>query len=156
MNEGIQYVVMPMEILQNEQLTPSEKILYCYLTLFKKQCCFQSNAGIEKITGLQQKTITRGLKTLSELGYIFIEYVNGNNAARRIYTLLDNPRKLEYLAKAGAFNKKAPETVPEAVEQPREITKVEDLKNMRTPKRSDYATEEEFQKAFEKSRTVVI
>ena len=157
--QGIQYVVMPIEVLQNEELSPSEKILYCYLTLFKKGVCFQSNAGIEKMTGLQEKTISRALKKLSELGYIYIEYVNGNSAARRIYTILDNPKKLEYLAKVGAFNK-ATSTLPEAVEkaedEPEPNNMDDDLESRGIVKRSDYATDVEFEKALYKRNTVTI
>lgn len=157
--QGIQYVVMPIEVLQNEELSPSEKILYCYLTLFKKGVCFQSNSGIEKITGLQQKTISRGLKTLSDLGYIVIEYVNGNSAARRIYTLLDDPKKLAYLAKKGVFDvhaKNSPEAVEEAEDEPEPKNLAGDLASRGIVKRSDYATDEEFEKALYKRNTVTI
>lgn len=159
MGQGIQYVVMPLEILQNEDLTPSEKILYCYLTLFKKGVCFQSNSGIEKMTGLQEKTISRGLKKLAELGYIYIEYVNGNSAARRIYTILDNPKKLEYLAKVGAFKgatKPSPETVEEAEDEPEPKNMADDLASRGIVRRSDYATDEEFEKALYKRNTVTV
>lgn len=157
--QGIQYVVMPIEVLQNEELSPSEKILYCYLTLFKKGVCFQSNSGIEKMTGLQQKTISRGLKTLSDLGYIVIEYVNGNSAARRIYTLLDDPKKLAYLAKKGVFDapaKNSPETVEEAEGEPEPKNMADDLESRGVVKRSDYATDEEFEKALYKRNTVTL
>ena len=46
-------------------------------------------------------TITRGIKHLEELGYIFVEFVNGNNAARRIYVVFDNPKKLKFLLSKG-------------------------------------------------------
>lgn len=157
--QGIQYVVMPIEVLQNEELSPSEKILYCYLTLFKKGVCFQSNSGIEKITGLQQKTISRGLKTLSDLGYIVIEYVNGNSAARRIYTLLDDPKKLAYLAKKGVFDapaKNSPEAVEKAEDEPEPKSLADDLASRGIVRRSDYATEEEFEKALYKRNTVTV
>ena len=157
--QGIQYVVMPIEVLHNEELSPSEKILYCYLTLFKKGVCFQSNAGIEKMTGLQEKTISRGLKKLSELGYIYIEYVNGNSAARRIYTILDNPKKLEYLAKVGAFKRATnpkSEAVEEAEDEPEPNNMADDLANRGIVKRSDYTTDGEFEKALYKRNTVTI
>ena len=157
--QGIQYVVMPIEVLQNEELSPSEKILYCYLTLFRKGVCFQSNAGIEKMTGLQEKTISRGLKKLSELGYIYIEYVNGNSAARRIYTLLNDPKKLAYLAKKGVFDapaKNSPEPVEEAEDEPEPKNIADDLESRVFVKRSDYATDEEFENALYKRNTVTL
>lgn len=159
MGQGIQYVVMPLEILQNGDLTPSEKILYCYLTLFKKGVCFQINSRIEKMTGLQEKTISRGLKKLAELGYIYIEYVNGNSAARRIYTILDNPKKLAYLAKVGAFKrttKPSPETVEEAEDEPEPKNMADDLARRNIVKRSDYATHEDYVKALYKRNTVAV
>lgn len=153
---GISYVVMPMEILQNTELSATEKILYCYLTIFKKQCCFQSNERIEEATGIDVRSIQRGLKKLTDLGYIFIEFINNNSAQRRIYTILDNPKKLAYLAKAGMFNEKKPDAASEPVEEPevRYATKT----NLATgrPNRSDFASDDEYEQAFYKWNRVVV
>lgn len=149
---GITYVIMPIEILQNEGLTPSEKILYCYLGLFKKGVCFQSNEKLAEMTGLDESTVKRGLKKLSEMGFIFIEFVNNNSAMRRIYTIFDNPKKLEYLAKKGVFGRVEPKKEEPATqdhkEEPVHIP-VPAVDNKR-PRRSDYASDEEFEKAFYK------
>ena len=104
MNEekiGISFVNIPIEIFSNKDLTASEKILYGYLSIFKKQCCFQSNESLAEAIGVSAPTITNALKHLEELNYIFIEFVNNNSAKRRIYVVFDNPKKLKYLISKG-------------------------------------------------------
>lgn len=102
--KNISYVVMPIEILQSETLNPSEKILFCYLNFFYEGICYQSNEKIAKMTGLTVSTIKRGLKKLEREKYIYVEFINNNSARRKIYTVMDNPNKLAYLARKGMFN----------------------------------------------------
>jgi len=147
---GISFVIMPIEILQDKNLTSSEKILYCYLSLFKKGVCFQSNDKLAEMTGLDESTIKRGLKKLSDMKYVFIEFVNNNSAMRRIYVVLDNPKKLAYLSKKGLFKldaKKEPEPEPEPLPEP-EPGKAILNTNGKRPKMSDYETQEEYEQAF--------
>lgn len=155
MNEkevGISFVIMPIEILQDKSLTPSEKILYCYLTIFKKQCCFQSNATIEENTGLDTRSIQRGLKKLEELKYVYIEFVNNNSAMRRIYTVLDNPNKLAYLSRKGMFSVdrasvSLPKVLPTQMSEPVSAEK-EHTEPRPRPNRKDFTNDEEYEKAF--------
>ena len=142
---GITYVIMPIEILQSKELSCNEKILYCYLNLFKKGVCFQSNEKLCEMTGLEERTLQRSLKNLAEMKYIFIEYVNNNSAMRRIYVVLDNPKKLEYLVKKGMFSM-SPKPAVADTEPKNEETEMP--KPTTRPKRSDYKTEEEYEKAF--------
>lgn len=100
-NIGISFVNIPIEIFSNKELTANEKILYGYLSIFKKQCCFQSNEKLAETLGVSVPTITNALKHLAELEYIFIELINNNNAKRRIYVIFDNPKKLKYLVSKG-------------------------------------------------------
>lgn len=100
-NVGISFVNIPIEIFSNTELTANEKILYGYLSIFKKQCCFQSNEALAKALGISEPTVTNALKHLSDLEYIFIEFVNNNSAKRRIYVVFDNPKKLKYLVSKG-------------------------------------------------------
>lgn len=100
-NIGISFVNIPIEIFSSKELTANEKILYGYLSIFKKQCCFQSNEALAEVLGVSVPTITNALKHLSDLEYIFIEFVNGNSAKRRIYVIFDNPKKLKYLVSKG-------------------------------------------------------
>ena len=148
---GITYVIMPIEILQSKELSCNEKILYCYLNLFKRGMCFQSNEKLCEMTGLEERTLQRALKKLADMKYIFIEYVNNNSAMRRIYTLLDNPKKLEYLAKKGMFSMSPKPAVADTEpknEEPEPILDISSLK-MR-PKRTEYSSDEEYEKAFYK------
>ena len=147
---GITYVIMPIEILQSKELSCNEKILYCYLNLFKKGVCFQSNEKLCEMTGLEERTLQRALKKLSEMKYIFIEYVNNNSAMRRIYVVLDNPKKLEYLAKKGMFDM-SPKTEMTKPELKKEEPKVLVVPKPTTrPKRTDYSSDEEYEQAFYK------
>ena len=100
-NIGINFVNIPIEIFSNKELSANEKILYGYLSIFKKQCCFQSNEALAEMIGVSENTITNALKHLSDLEYIFIEFLNGNSAKRRIYVILDNPKKTKYLISKG-------------------------------------------------------
>ena len=137
---GITYVIMPVEILQDKNLTSSEKILYCYLSLFKKGVCFQSNEKLSEMTGLDESTIKRGLKKLSDMQYVFIEFVNNNSAMRRIYIILDNPKKLAYLSRKGMFDLKKSEQVKPIEKEPGVITP--------RPRRADFESAEEYEEAF--------
>lgn len=157
-NTGITYVVMPIEILQHDGLTPSEKILYCYLGLFKKGVCFQSNEKLAEMTGLDESTVKRGLKKLADNGFVYIEFVNNNSAMRRIYTIFDNPKKLEYLAKKGVFGRVEPKKVEPATQDHKEepIHIPVPASDNKRPRRSDYNTDEEFEKAFYKWNEAVV
>lgn len=104
-NIGISFVNIPIEVFSNKELTANEKILYGYLSIFKKQCCFQSNETLAETLGVSVPTITNALKHLSDLEYIFIEFVNGNSAKRRIYVVFDNPKKLKFLIGKGYLMK---------------------------------------------------
>ena len=144
---GISFVIMPVEILQDKNLTSSEKILYCYLSLFKKGVCFQSNNKLAEMTGLDESTIKRGLKKLGELKYVYVEFVNNNSAMRRIYVVLDNPKKLAYLSRKGMFNlERKTDDVPEPAPEPEEDVPMTTTR----PKRADYSSDEEYEKAFYK------
>lgn len=147
---GISFVIMPIEILQDKNLTSSEKILYCYLSLFKKGVCFQSNDKLAEMTGLDESTIKRGLKKLGEMQYVYVEFVNNNSAMRRIYTILDNPKKLAYLTRKGMFSlDRKPDAAPEPIAKP-EPPVADTPRPSSRPKRTDFTSDEEYEKAFYK------
>lgn len=148
---GISFVIMPVEILQDKNLTSSEKILYCYLSLFKKGVCFQSNDKLAEMTGLDESTIKRGLKKLGELKYVFVEFVNNNSAMRRIYVVLDNPKKLAYLSRKGMFSLDRKVEEPSAAVSEPEPEPAKPEPPIRTglrPKRADFTSDEEYEQAF--------
>lgn len=148
---GISYVIMPIDILQDKNLTCSEKILYCYLSLFKKGVCFQSNDKLAEMTGLDDSTIKRGLKKLAEMQYVFIEFLNNNSAQRRIYVILDNPKKLAYLTRKGMFSLDKKDDPKPAIEV--EVPKVEYKEGTR-PRREQFNSDAEFEQAFYKWNSV--
>lgn len=154
---GISFVIMPIEILQDKSLTSSEKILYCYLTLFKSGVCFQSNDKLSEMTGLDESTVKRGLKKLAEMKYIYVEFVNNNSAMRRLYVVLDNPKKLAYLSRKGMFSlDKEDRTEPDQEHAPEPIPHkpVVDIANMEVrPRRGDFKTDKEYEQAFYKWNT---
>lgn len=154
---GISFVIMPIEILQDKSLTSSEKILYCYLTLFKSGVCFQSNDKLSEMTGLDESTVKRGLKKLAEMKYIYVEFVNNNSAMRRLYVVLDNPKKLAYLSRKGMFSlDKEDRTEPdqEHASEPIPHKPIVDIANIEArPRRGDFKTDKEYEKAFYKWNT---
>lgn len=95
-------IIIPKEILDDTDLSIAEKFIFGYIASFTK-CCFESNEAIAAKLGVSESTISHALPKLSEKGYIFVEKVNNSNNLRRVYSVLDNPKKLAYLAKKGMF-----------------------------------------------------
>lgn len=95
-------IIIPKEILDDTDLSIAEKFIFGYIASFTK-CCFESNEAIAAKLGVSESTISHALPKLSEKGYIFVEKVNNSNNLRRLYSVLDNPKKLAYLAKKGMF-----------------------------------------------------
>lgn len=112
---GFSGVWIPKQILDSTELTPSEKILYANIASFNK-CCFENNERLAEKCGVDERTIKRALAKLSGLGFVFVEYVNNNTSKRRIYAILDNTKKIEYLVKKGLFH--SPNSEDDREEQP--------------------------------------
>lgn len=106
-------VIVPVEILDAKELSISEKFIYAFVASFTK-ACFLSNEKIAERIGVSKETVSRALTKLSKLGYVYVELVNGNSAARRIYAVFENPKKLAYLAKKGLFNREQQPSFPQA------------------------------------------
>lgn len=90
-------IVISKEILDDQELTISEKFIYGYIASFTK-CCFESNEKIASKLGVSESTVKHAIPKLAEKGFLFIEKVNNR---RMIYSVLDNPKKLAYLVKKG-------------------------------------------------------
>ena len=97
---GFWGVIIPVEILDSKELGANEKIIYGYVASYTKMC-LDSNERIAERMNVSVPTVTRALKKLNDMGYVFIEYVNNDNSKRRIYAIHDNPRKIAYLTKRG-------------------------------------------------------
>lgn len=95
-------IIISKEILEDKDLSITEKFIYGYIASFRK-CCFESNEAIAEKIGVSESTIKHAIPVLAAKGYLFVEKINGNNNARRIYSVLDNPKKIAYLAKKGMF-----------------------------------------------------
>lgn len=100
--QGFTGVWIPKELLNSTGLTPAEKILYANIASFSK-CCFETNERLADKCGISERSISRSLQKLQELGYVIIEYVKNDSSRRRIYAILDNPKKIQYLVKKGLF-----------------------------------------------------
>lgn len=99
---GFWGVIIPVEILDSQELTASEKIIYAYVASFQK-VCFESNETIAAKTCTGERSVSRALQKLEELGYIYVEFINNDNSKRRLYAVFENPKKLAYLASKGMF-----------------------------------------------------
>lgn len=95
-------IIIGKEILDDQDLSIAEKFIYGYIASFTR-CCFETNERIAEKLGVSESTVKHAIPKLAEKGYLFVEKANNNNNARRIYSVMDNPKKLAYLAKKGLF-----------------------------------------------------
>ena len=86
-NEPQYWAVIPSPVRYDENLTPSEKLLYGEVSSLTNRTgyCFAANAYFAELYGLTERTIRRMLADLQEYGYIRIEDGNGGRLRRRIY-----------------------------------------------------------------------
>lgn len=98
-------IIIPAEILDSAELSIAEKFVYGFIASFAK-ACFMSNEAIAERLGVSEHTVSRAINSLKEMGYVYVEFVKGNSAKRMIYSVFDNPKKLNYLASKGMFDKK--------------------------------------------------
>ena len=91
--------------------------------------------------------------------YVYVEFVNNNSAMRRIYVVLDNPKKLAYLSRKGMFNLDKKVEEPKAEPAPEPEPKVEKKSPERKgamPRRADYNSDEELAQAFYNWNRIVL
>ena len=79
------YLIIPYSILKNEKLKTTEKIILAeIISLSKKDGkCFATNAFISKRMGVTERTISKSISVLEQLGYIISEIENSYK--RKIY-----------------------------------------------------------------------
>lgn len=95
-------IIIGKEILDDSDLSIAEKFIYGYIASFTR-CCYETNERIAEKLGISESTVKHAIPRLAEKKYLFVEKTNNNSATRRIYSVLDNPKKLAYLAKKGMF-----------------------------------------------------
>lgn len=95
-------IIIGKEILDDQDLSIAEKFIYGYIASFTR-CCFETNERIAEKLGVSESTVKHAIPKLAAKGYLFVEKTNNNSATRRIYSVLDNPKKLAYLARKGMF-----------------------------------------------------
>jgi predicted transcriptional regulator len=89
-------IVIPKELLANRELGLADKVVYSYVASFKN-FCVESNHNIADKIGVSISTVAHSIPRLEGAGFIFVEKMNGNNLARRLYAVADKPNRLTYL-----------------------------------------------------------
>lgn len=90
------FTIIDNHILENEELTAYEKIVYiilCRFANYKERTCYPSFATIQKLAGCSRITVIRSIKKLEEKGYIKKESrVEENNGSKsNLYRIIDIP-----------------------------------------------------------------
>lgn len=89
-------IVISKELLANRELSLADKVIYSYVASFKN-FCVESNHNIADKIGVSTSTVAHSISKLEGAGFIFVEKMNGNNSARRLYAVADKPNRLAYL-----------------------------------------------------------
>jgi DNA-binding Lrp family transcriptional regulator len=89
-------IVISKELLANRELSLADKVVYSYVASFKN-FCVESNHNIADKIGVSTSTVAHSISKLEGAGFIFVEKMNGNNSARRLYAVADKPNRLAYL-----------------------------------------------------------
>lgn len=83
-------VWMPREVLDNNDLTFFQKVLYCDIASFSD--CFMSNAKLAKRYNMSEKSISKNITHLIELGFLIKTGFDGRSrhlSARHVSTMKD-------------------------------------------------------------------
>ena len=116
-NQQCQFVQIPVEILTDDQITPTELRLYCILMKFGFEGTGYSQAGhgyLSKLVGCHKQTVAKSLKHLQELGYIEVKRI-GLNRNDKIFCLktVKNQKKIKSRSESKpVFKKSEPTSSP--------------------------------------------
>ena len=88
------YAVIPADVRYDEDLSSTAKLLYAEISALanSKGYCFANNKYFEKIYHIDERTVQRILKQLSNKQYVRIENVNSKN--RKIF--ISTPTKMSF------------------------------------------------------------
>lgn len=89
-------IVISKDLLANRELSLADKVVYSYIASFKN-FCIESNHNIADKIGVSTSTVAHSISKLEGADFIFVEKLNGNNSARRLYAVANKPNRLAYL-----------------------------------------------------------
>ena len=75
------FIIIESQILLNFNLTPTEKLIYGFITVLcnnKNGGCYANNKYLSRITGLKTRQLQYCLKNLKKYNYITITISNNN------------------------------------------------------------------------------
>src|SRR5690554_1486681 len=87
MSKPSYYSILPAEVRYDEELSPSQKILYSEITALanKYGYCMASNKYFADLYGVSTVTISRWLNKLKEKGYVIVKISEESGNERKIY-----------------------------------------------------------------------
>ena len=82
-----QYIKVPLAVITDKNLKPSTKVLFSILIILVQQegYCFAGNDYLAEKLNKSNRTISRLLKELSDIGYIKMEFKH--KFQRKIYII---------------------------------------------------------------------
>lgn len=82
-----QYIKVPLAVITDKNLKPSSKVLFSLLIILIQQegYCFAGNDYLAEKLNTSNRTISRLLKELSDVGYIKMEFKH--KFQRKIYII---------------------------------------------------------------------
>src|SRR5699024_1650407 len=99
LTQGGNYAILPAVIRYDNNLTDSEKLLFCELTALsnKKGYCYASNKYLSGIFNVTVDTVSRRINRLKNKGYLHVEMIRDGKEIkeRHIYPLMDVSRGID-------------------------------------------------------------
>lgn len=94
-NQRCYYAVIPANVRYDKSLIPNAKLLYGEITALcnEKGYCWATNDYFSQIYSVSKRTIQTWIKSLSDAGYISLEFVNTNDVnkiAVRLIKIVEN------------------------------------------------------------------
>lgn len=84
------YAIIPAEVRYDESLIPSAKLLYGEITALcnEKGYCWATNEYFAKLYFVSKKTISTWIKSLSNSGYISLQFVRNDDEKQTVVRLI--------------------------------------------------------------------
>src|SRR5699024_8050889 len=105
LTQGGNYAILRAVIRYDNNLTDSEKLLFCELTALsnKKGYCYASNKYLSGIFNVTVDTVSRRINRLKNKGYLHVEMIRDGKEIkeRHIYPLMDVSRGIDANVKRG-------------------------------------------------------